>query len=200
MQESISGPLFKSFASETVTFVSQILQNHFRINVQGSISRALFRINVQEGVNEDFMWSLAEKDTWDLCDSRGLCFVESAIALPPTAVCVECELRGQSFSKVQLTKHPGERRCQTCIRKATASVYRPASIDIAAVMGSHTASLAAPAVVRVDALPAYAGAVTTPVAICSVCHVQLTKINCSTSQRSKVPSRRRCYDCVGSNA
>ena len=41
MQESISGPLLKSFASETVTFVSQILQNHSRINVQESISRAL---------------------------------------------------------------------------------------------------------------------------------------------------------------
>ena len=32
MQESISGPLLKSFASETVTFVSQILQHHSRIN------------------------------------------------------------------------------------------------------------------------------------------------------------------------
>ena len=38
MQESISGPLLKSFASETVTFVSQILQNHSGINVQESIS------------------------------------------------------------------------------------------------------------------------------------------------------------------
>ena len=41
MRESISRPLLNSFASETVTFVSQILQNHSRINVQESISRAL---------------------------------------------------------------------------------------------------------------------------------------------------------------
>merc|ERR1719330_328345 len=60
----------------------------------------------QEAVNEEFMWRLAEEVNWGPNESRHLCFVESAIAMPAAAVCVDCEQEDKLFSKSQLARHP----------------------------------------------------------------------------------------------
>jgi len=137
----------------------------------------------QEGVNEDYMWRLAEDPTFGPHQSRHLCFVESAIALPPSAVCVECEKEGKVFSKSQLARHPDERRCQECVQKTLATIYGPT------VVAAGTKCTAMPAI-PVETRPG------TQVALCCVCKVQLSNTNCSRSQKQKTPSRRKCNDCV----
>lgn len=153
----------------------------------------------QEGVNEEYTWQLAEEEDWSPATSRKLCFVESALALPPTPFCVDCEQEGKSFSKLQLHRHPDERRCKDCIAKSMNSVYRPSSGDGVALAAAPS-NAPPPSVVRVAALPAYAGVSTSQVAVCSVCRLQLTKETCSTSQRQKAPTKRRCNSCVDSAA
>merc|ERR1712166_146907 len=119
------------------------------------------------------MWRLAHDMTWGPAESRSLVLVESALAFPSTAVCVECEEEGKQFSKSQLARHPDERRCRDCVERTLSAVYRP----------SATAAQSA------SALP--------QVMVCSVCKVQLTKQISSASQRQKIPSKRKCNSCVG---
>lgn len=155
----------------------------------------------QESVHDEYMWRLAEEPECSIADSRRLCFVESAIAMPPTAICVECELEGKTFSKSQMRRHPDERTCQDCVNKATKSVYRPATNDTAAPAGVANKMASAPSVIRVSALPQYADVTASAVAVCSVCHIKLVlHENCSASQRQKGPQKRRCNNCVGSSA
>jgi len=126
----------------------------------------------QESVNEEFMWRLAEQRDWSPRDSRQITFVESAIALPPTPICVECEKQGQVFSKSQLSRHPDERRCEECVTKTLSCVYRPAGDAVSLPQGPT----------------------------CSVCKEKLTKQNCSNSQRQKAPTRRKCNYCISGQA
>lgn len=79
----------------------------------------------QEGVEEEWMWTLANRPTFSTTDSRNMVFVETSIALPKTAVCVECEEEDKAFSKSQLAKHPDDRRCKDCIEKAQKAAYKP---------------------------------------------------------------------------
>merc|ERR1712032_819968 len=145
-----------------------------------------------ERINEQYMWRVAKENDWGPglnCDPRNLCFVESALAMPPSAVCVECEQEGKMFSKSQLSRHPDDRRCQDCVRRPF-SVYRPAD-----EMSDGIAS----AVKVCTELPPADGVVaqtTSQSVVCSACGVQLTRHNLSDSQKKKTPSRRRCNDCV----
>jgi len=153
----------------------------------------------QEGVDEDFMWRLAEDPSFGPNEARSMVFVESALAMPRTAVCAECEMEGVRFSKSQLAKHPDDRRCEACVQKSMSAVYRPAAhhtLGAVVVVAAQNAPVAA--VLRAGALPAWNG-VGVSVATCSVCAMQLTKENCSSSQRTKAPSRRRCLKCVGAS-
>lgn len=143
----------------------------------------------QEGINESWMWTLAGQD-WGPSEARNCLFVESALALPPTPICVECEEEGKSFSKSQLSRHPDERRCSDCVGKAVMnSIYRPPTGPSEAP--SRQNLLLAPASLATETVH------TTSVALCSICRLRLTKQNCTPSQRSKAPSRRRCNNCVG---
>jgi len=136
----------------------------------------------QEAVNEEYMWRLAEQEDFSPGDSRQLCFVESALALPPTAICVECEQEGKPFSKTQLGRHPDERRCQDCVNKSIAAVYRPVNAP-GGPAGPRPGAGAPP-----------------PAPKCSACGTQLSRENCSASQRQKPPAKRRCNGCVGTPA
>jgi len=152
----------------------------------------------QEAVNEEYMWRLAEQADFSLSESRGLLFVESSIALPSTPTCVDCEQEGKVFSKTQLARHPDERRCQDCIAKSQNAVYRSAT-------GAGTgpaAGITPPAPARMVAGPPHLIGVGTSsqAAICSICRSPLSKQNCSASQKSKPPSRRRCNNCVNAGS
>lgn len=144
----------------------------------------------QEAVNEDWMWRLAEDvaTDWSPAVSRQLCFVESAIALPPMPVCVECLLEGKTFSKSQLARHPDDRKCQDCVQRFHQAQEAQRGAKKAATLN------------KLAAIPSYAIDPTTghQAAVCSVCKVFLSKSNCSTSQRQKEAAKRRCNDCVGS--
>lgn len=147
----------------------------------------------QERVDEQYMWRVAEENDWGpglSCDPRNLCFVESALAMPPSAICVECEQEGKMFSKSQLSRHPEDRRCQDCVRSSCLSVYRPAREMSAVVVSATKVSTELPLVNGV------AAQTTSQPVVCSACGVQLTRQNLSDSQKKKTPSRRRCNDCV----
>jgi len=131
----------------------------------------------QQTVHEEFMWRLADKESWTLSETRQVCFVESAIALPPEAMCVDCEQVGKVFSKSQASRHPDDRRCKDCIAKALTFM----SGQNRCTFRDASTALAAPPQMF---------------ATCSVCKTQLTKENISTSQRAKAPSRRKCNACV----
>ena len=200
-----------------------------------------------EIVDEEFMWRLAElpSDSFGPREARSMVFAESALAMPQTAICSECELEGRVFSKSQLSKHPDDRRCQGCVQKSLGAdiiiisssssstttttiiiiitiiiimiittiitilsiiqfvlslllgvVYRPAAHHAAGAAVAAAANVPAPSVLRAGALPVYAAGHGVAVAACSVCGQQLTKETCSSTQRAKVPSRRRCLKCV----
>jgi len=147
----------------------------------------------QEGIDDSFLLLLAEDTDWTPSKSRDLLFVETSIALPKTAVCVDCLQDNKMFSKSQLAKHPDERRCKDCVNKSMGNAYGPAQL----FGGPKPISSANE--IRNLALPeqligAHEGA---GVAVCSVCRLQLTKANCSASQRAKAPSRRKCNRCLG---
>merc|ERR1712232_1391981 len=78
--------------------------------------------NSQETINEEYMWNLADQTSWDPIQSSQLVFVESAIAMPPVALCMECEEEGKHFSKSQLARRVDQRRCQECVTKALREV------------------------------------------------------------------------------
>jgi len=151
----------------------------------------------QQRVDEEYMWRLAEKPDCSPADSRALCLVESALAMPTEVICSKCELEGKTFSKSQLARHPDDRTCQDCVAKAQGEVYRAANHDSSAPM-VRPSSVPDASVVRVAAMSAYATPTTSQVRICAKCNVQLTKDNCSSSQGQKAASRRHCKDCVAS--
>jgi len=148
----------------------------------------------QDALDEEFMWRLSEKEDWTANESRNLTFVESAIALPRTAVCVDCEQSDRPFSKTQLARHPDERRCRICIAKQQITNSRN---------GAGTSNMLAPRVASATLPMQLAHTVNmgsiaaTCVPSCSNCGVKLGKDNCSTSQRQKAPTRRQCKNCVG---
>lgn len=147
----------------------------------------------QQRVDENYMWNLAEETDWKPVISRSLCFVESAIALPKVATCSECEEEGKVFSKSQLAKHPDDRKCKDCVGKNQNTVYRPLTNNgQAPVVPPNGASSG----MRVSNLPTHATARTSNASVCSMCNAILSKENCSTSQRSKAPSKRKCNNCV----
>eukprot|EP00928_Gymnodinium_smaydae_P028022 TRINITY_DN21488_c0_g2_i1.p1 TRINITY_DN21488_c0_g2~~TRINITY_DN21488_c0_g2_i1.p1 ORF type:complete len:1567 (+),score=213.20 TRINITY_DN21488_c0_g2_i1:215-4915(+) len=151
----------------------------------------------QEGVDEEFMWRLAQRPVWSPADCRNLTFVESSIAFPRSAICVECELEGKSFSKSQLARPIDERRCRDCVNKAllagTNAPKKKVSAPVAA--SSRAPNVAAPVSVALAT-----GAAATSMPTCSLCGERLTKQNCSAAQRAKAPSRRRCLVCVSKGA
>jgi len=149
-----------------------------------------------EDISENYMWKLAEHTpNWGPDDSRKLIFVESAIALPQNAVCSECDQEGKTFSKSQLTRHPDDRRCRDCVAR---------SLIVAKSYAASAAKTANAAPRLGSATSPVAGAITpgptktSSVPVCSACGTQLTKLNCSPSQRKKEANRRRCDSCVGS--
>jgi len=156
-----------------------------------------FHVDVsQEGVNEEYMWRLAEDEDFAPSLSRNLCFVESALALPPSPICVECEREeGIRFSKSQLGRHPEDRRCEECVAKSMATVYRPATIagPVSAVGPPQPPP---PPVAGGVAATLIGGGTTSQAPLCSICRIQLNKQNCSSAQRQKAPTRRRCNGCV----
>ncbi|CAE8607622.1 unnamed protein product [Polarella glacialis] len=133
----------------------------------------------QEAVNEDYMMRIAEDNDFTPQQSKHLSMVENALAMPSTPMCADCQLDGKSFTKSQMAKHQDERRCEDCVGKAQSAVYRPADGPSSQAAG---AGLLAP------------GGQT--VAVCSACKMQLTPENCTKSQRTQVPSRRKCKICV----
>jgi len=143
----------------------------------------------QEGVDEPWMWRLARQEEWSPRSRRNLTFVESAIAFPRSATCVDCEQDGVPFSKSQLAKHPDERRCRDCAAKtqtdaanASAKKHKRQIPEVPAQMLASPATIAAPSVPCVVQ--------------CCACGVQLTKENMSNSQRQKDKARRRCLTCI----
>eukprot|EP00927_Polykrikos_kofoidii_P028647 TRINITY_DN24963_c0_g2_i1.p2 TRINITY_DN24963_c0_g2~~TRINITY_DN24963_c0_g2_i1.p2 ORF type:complete len:592 (+),score=117.41 TRINITY_DN24963_c0_g2_i1:2536-4311(+) len=150
----------------------------------------------REAMNEEFMWRIAETEDWDPKDSRNLVFVESSIALPRTSVCVECEEEGKPFSKSQLARHPDERRCKDCVAKGTPGASRLAAAVSASASTSLVTSEASARAIAPPGVATRSGTVASTQVVCSACGVQLSKENCSASQRSKVASGRRCNTCV----
>lgn len=148
----------------------------------------------QEGVNEEYMWQLAEQPQFAPFESRGLTFVESALALPASSTCIECEREGVSFSKSQQSRHPDERRCKDCIAKGNAPV--PPTPSAASSKTTAGTPAKAPA--------SGSGQASSPAPVpqvtkCCACGVPLTKENCSPSQKSKVAGRRKCKACVSAS-
>eukprot|EP00811_Abedinium_folium_P033424 NODE_6389_length_1676_cov_6.568754.p1 GENE.NODE_6389_length_1676_cov_6.568754~~NODE_6389_length_1676_cov_6.568754.p1 ORF type:complete len:355 (-),score=103.79 NODE_6389_length_1676_cov_6.568754:610-1569(-) len=126
----------------------------------------------QEAISEEYMWRLAQDPVWPAQQSRDVVFVESALALPPTPICAECEKEGQSFSKSQLSRHPDDRKCTACVELNKNEIYKPATGPGGGVAPPEQTT-------------------------CSVCKVLLVvKKNCTASQRQKAPSRRRCNACL----
>jgi len=133
----------------------------------------------QEAVNEDYMWRLAENDDFEPREAKYLALVESTLALPMSTTCAECEKEGKSFSKRQLARPWEHRVCEDCIREKQVQVYKPAD-GVGPTLPDF----------------AVAGPGSCQLALCSVCRAQLTKQNCTPSQKSKAPSRRKCISCV----
>jgi len=150
----------------------------------------------QEGIDDDYLLRLAGTQDWDPAMSRNLLFVETSIALPRTAICVECEKENKTFSKSQLAKHPDERRCKECVMKAASSAYKASTGFGGGTKGIVTTNMQHPPSLPQGVVAAWEGAA--GVAVCSVCSLKLTKENCSASQRQKAPSRRKCSRCLGS--
>merc|ERR1712048_582405 len=126
---------------------------------------------IQDALDEEFMWRLSEKEDWSASESRNLTFVESAIALPRTAQCVDCEQTDRPFSKTQLARHPDERRCRICIAKASITNQRNhyGSIPAAPRVPSATVPMPLAHTVNMGA--------TVPPPSCANCGVRLTKDN-----------------------
>jgi len=134
----------------------------------------------QERINEEYMWRCAEEPNWGANESRQMVFVESAIALPSQPFCVACEMEGKPFSKSQLMKHPDERRCRDCVKKAAEDNYRR-SYNLGGL--------------RTGPPPKTSGETPQNFATCVDCNTRLTNENCSNSQRQKKPNYRRCKTC-----
>lgn len=115
------------------------------------------------------MWSLAEQATWSPMQSYQLTFAESALAMPRSAICAECEEEGKRFSKSQLARRPDERKCADCVKKNLPGASQSSS----AVLGVTCAPI-----------------------LCCMCSTQLTATNCSQSQKQKSVGARKCNDCV----
>lgn len=150
----------------------------------------------QEVVDEEYMWKLANMEQWTSREWRNLTFVENAIALPRIACCAECELEGKSFSKKQLARHPDDRRCRECVSKAQMKIGSTTK-PLPKQPAPRALSVATPMPV---AMASGQGPPAPSIAQCCACGEKLSKENCSASQRTKVPSRRRCNECVGGGA
>merc|ERR1719329_1243055 len=99
----------------------------------------------QEGIDDEYLFLLAEQSTWNPALSRELLFVETSLALPRTAICVQCDQDGKAFSKSQLAKHPDDRRCKDCIYRNTCAAYK--------TTGVFGGKVKAPVDLRTNALP-----------------------------------------------
>eukprot|EP00930_Biecheleria_cincta_P091040 TRINITY_DN8053_c0_g1_i1.p1 TRINITY_DN8053_c0_g1~~TRINITY_DN8053_c0_g1_i1.p1 ORF type:complete len:1502 (-),score=261.44 TRINITY_DN8053_c0_g1_i1:71-4576(-) len=132
-----------------------------------------------EQVNEDYMWRLAKEQDFEPKDSKYLAMVESTLALPTSAICAECEQEGKAFSKRQLADRWDHRVCEDCVKQRQRHASKPAN-----GVGSALPD------------PIVAGPGSCQAAVCSLCKVQLTRSNCTPSQKSKAPSRRKCMLCV----
>jgi hypothetical protein len=150
----------------------------------------------QEGIDDEFLLRLARQTDFSVAESRNLLFVETSLALPKTAICVECEEEGKPFSKSQLSKHVDERRCKQCVAKSSSSAYKPTSC-FGGPKTTPITTLQQSNHLPDGVLPALSGQ--TGVAVCSVCRLKLTKDNCSASQRQKGPTRRKCTRCMQSS-
>lgn len=135
----------------------------------------------QEARDDEFMWHLAEEANFSLENARMINLVESAIALPREPVCAECGEEGKPFSKTQLRQHADRRTCKDCLERGN----RPAS------SGSPPQ--------RPPASAATAAAPPVEVTRCCACNVELSRENCSASQRQKHSKARRCLQCVNGN-
>eukprot|EP00931_Biecheleriopsis_adriatica_P086333 TRINITY_DN61027_c0_g1_i1.p1 TRINITY_DN61027_c0_g1~~TRINITY_DN61027_c0_g1_i1.p1 ORF type:complete len:1595 (-),score=329.26 TRINITY_DN61027_c0_g1_i1:55-4839(-) len=148
-----------------------------------------------EAVNQEYMLNLAEDVNFSPHLAKKLTLMESAFALPPTAVCVECEQENKQFSKSQLARPMDQRRCEECVAKSQEKVYKPVETSL-----MHVANAAFGHTQALDHVYAAAAAGVQQVALCSVCKAVLTKTNCTTSQRQKAPSKRKCTTCVNAGS
>ena len=73
--------------------------------------------------NEEYMWTLAKRETEDPDNCRYLSLPEDLLALPTAAVCAICEQsqqEGKHFSTRQLQKPIYDRLCEDCVRDKVA--------------------------------------------------------------------------------
>jgi len=148
----------------------------------------------QEGIDDEYLLLLAEEGDWSPARSRELLFVETSLALPRTAICVECEQENKQFSKSQLAKHPDERRCKDCVFRSTCAAYKsahPFGAGPKPIKASDLRTTSLPEQLK-PTVAAAAG-----FASCSICSLRLTAATCSASQRQKPPSKRKCNRCLG---
>jgi len=148
-------------------------------------------IMAQEGVHEEFMWRLARQKTFAPGERGQIRLAESSLALPPTAICVECEMQGKVFSKSQLARHPDERRCTDCVAKAAPDPLPGKKQKRSQYEDAEEKKQKLPLAYTMNALMNSSN-----IPVCSCCKVTLTKSNCTPAQRNKIPSRRRCNQCI----
>jgi len=142
----------------------------------------------QEAVNEDYMWRLAQQPDFPPSNSKYLVMPESSFAIPTSAVCVECQEEGKTFSKTQMNRHMDHRTCQDCLGKRRGQVYKPPDCSLSASAPNASG----------EQLPAFAmsSGQHNQVSLCSVCKTPLTKLNTTQSQRNKSANKKKCKNCV----